>query len=168
MGIFDNAVPEGNITKPLLIALGALIVGKMVSGGGSEPQSAEPAANAPEPTASAPEPTASAPEAPTQSTGDGGLLGGLGGLIESLTKNGHGETVDSWVKPGENKPIAPGDLGSALGKTAVSEISKRTGISEEELLAQLSKVLPGIVDKLTADGKVPTTNEVASLLGTKV
>ena len=28
MGLFDNAVPGGNITKPLMIALGALLVGK--------------------------------------------------------------------------------------------------------------------------------------------
>ena len=41
MGIFDNAVPGGNITKPLMIALGALLVGKMLSGRNAE-QTDEP------------------------------------------------------------------------------------------------------------------------------
>ncbi|TIU84505.1 MAG: hypothetical protein E5W06_16095, partial [Mesorhizobium sp.] len=62
MGLFDNAVPGGNITKPLMIALGALLVGKMLSGR-SEEQPAE---------AQAPAPT------PAGTSADGGLLGGLG------------------------------------------------------------------------------------------
>ena len=45
MGIFDDAVPGGNVAKPLMIALGALLVGKMMSGGGS----AQPASSAPAP-----------------------------------------------------------------------------------------------------------------------
>jgi hypothetical protein len=32
MGLFDNAVPGGNVAKPLMIAPGALLVGKMLSG----------------------------------------------------------------------------------------------------------------------------------------
>ncbi|QND51662.1 DUF937 domain-containing protein [Phyllobacterium sp. 628] len=151
MGIFDNAVPGGNISKPLIIALGALLVGKMFSGGSSQP--------------------APAPDNPqTADNGNvaagGGLLGGLGGLLESLTNAGHGEAADSWVKPGENKPIAPADLGVALGKKALTEIAQQTGMSEEDLLAQLSKVLPGVVDKLTPNGQVPTTQQIASLLKT--
>ncbi|MGH6861059.1 MAG: YidB family protein [Phyllobacterium sp.] len=161
MGIFDNAVPGGNISKPLLIALGALLVGKMFSGGASEPQTADPKATAPDPQI----PGNAGQPAPEQAS-DGGLLGGLGGLLEKLTNAGHGETADSWVKPGDNKSIAPTDLGAALGKQAITEIAQRTGMSEEELLAQLSKVLPGVVDKLTADGQVPNTQQVASLLKT--
>ncbi|MBA8899358.1 MULTISPECIES: YidB family protein [unclassified Phyllobacterium] len=150
MGIFDNAVPGGNISKPLLIALGAVLVGKMFSGGSSQPA-----------------PTPANPQtADNGNAAGGGLLGGLGGLLESLTNAGHGETADSWVKPGENKPIAPNELGVALGKKAISEIAQQTGMSEDELLAQLSKVLPGVVDKLTPNGQVPTTQQIASLLKT--
>jgi hypothetical protein len=35
MGIFDDAVPGGNISKPIMIALGALLVGKLLGGDGS-------------------------------------------------------------------------------------------------------------------------------------
>ncbi|MCE3519316.1 YidB family protein, partial [Escherichia coli] len=67
-------------------------------------------------------------------------------------------------QPGENKPIAPGDLGSALGQKTISEIAQQTGMSEQDLLAQLSKILPGVVDQLTPNGQVPSTQQIASLL----
>jgi uncharacterized protein YidB (DUF937 family) len=37
-------------------------------------------------------------------------------------------------------------------------------VSEDELLQQLSKVLPGVVDKLTPGGQLPDQKQIASLL----
>ncbi len=153
MGLFDDAVPEGSIAKPLMIALGALVVGKMMSGGSSAP--APQAAPAPQ----------SAPGGGLLGglTGGGlagGLAGGLGGLLSQLSNAGHGEAASSWVGSGQNAPIQPTQLGSALGQTTVSELAQHAGISEEELLSQLSRVLPGVVDKLTPDGRVPTQAEL--------
>ncbi|MBN9551424.1 MAG: YidB family protein [Alphaproteobacteria bacterium] len=147
MGLFDNAVPGGNITKPLMIALGALLVGKMLSG-----KSAEPAA----PQAPVPAP------AGTDASADGGLLGGLGGLLDKLKDAGHGNVADSWVGTGQNQPINANDLGSALGPAVIREIAQRTGMNEQELLQQLSTALPGIVDKLTPNGQMPQNHQVAS------
>jgi len=150
MGIFDDAVPGGNISKPIMIALGALLVGKLLGGGGSQ---ADPAAQQANPQAN--------PQA-----GDGGLLGGLGGLgglLGKLTEAGQGDTVDSWVQPGQNKPIAPGSLNDALGSKTISDLARQAGISEQELLNQLSTVLPGVVDKLTPRGQLPTQEQIASL-----
>lgn len=146
MGLFDNAVPGGNIAKPLMIALGALMVGKMLSGRNSE-QPAQPQSAAPTGTTST----------------DGGLLGGLGGLLGKLTDAGHGNVADSWVGTGQNQPINPNDLGSALGPQVIREIAQRTGMDEQELLKQLSAALPGVVDKLTPGGQVPPQHQVASL-----
>ncbi|TGP26866.1 MULTISPECIES: YidB family protein [unclassified Mesorhizobium] len=148
MGLFDNAVPGGNITKPLMIALGALLVGKMLSGG-SEEQPAEPQAPAPTP-------------ADTGTSPDGGLLGGLGGLLDKLKDAGHGNVADSWVGTGQNQPINANDLGSAIGPQVIREIAQRTGLNEQELLQQLSAALPGIVDKLTPNGQIPQNHQVAS------
>ncbi|UVK53049.1 YidB family protein [Mesorhizobium sp. AR02] len=145
MGLFDNAVPGGNITKPLMIALGALLVGKMLSGRSAE-QPDQPQAPAPV------EPTAS----------DGGLLGGLGGLLDKLKDAGHGNVADSWVGTGQNQSINANDLGAALGPQVIREIAQRTGLDEQELLKQLSTALPGIVDKLTPNGQVPQQHQVAS------
>lgn len=146
MGIFDDAVPGGNISKPLMIALGALLVGKMLSGNSAAPSDDSAATTG-------------------QAQQSGGLLGGLGGLIDKLTNAGHADTVDSWVKPGENKPIEPGQLENAVGSKTIGDLAQQSGMSEQELLEQLSKLLPGIVDKLTPDGKVPTQQQLASLIG---
>ena len=118
MGLFDNAVPGGNITKPLMIALGALLVGKMLGGGGSAQQPA-------------PEPAA-----PDNAGADGGLLGGLGGLLDKLKDAGHGQVADSWVGTGQNQSIDAGTLGKALGPQVIREIAARTGLDEQELLKQ--------------------------------
>ena len=150
MGLFDNAVPGGNITKPLMIALGALLVGKMLSGRSAE-QPGQPQTPAPA------DPT---PVGTTAS--DGGLLGGLGGLLDKLKDAGHGNVADSWVGTGQNQSINANDLGAALGPQVIREIAQRTGLDEQELLKQLSTALPGIVDKLTPNGQVPQQHQVAS------
>jgi uncharacterized protein YidB (DUF937 family) len=165
MGIFDDAVPGGNITKPIMIALGALLVGKLMSG------------------RSAPDETAPQQQANPQGN-DGGLLGGLGGilggaaggglagglggglggLLGKLAEAGQGSAVDSWVKPGPNQPIEPGHLENAIGSQTISDLAKQAGISEQELLQQLSRVLPGVVDKLTPQGQIPDQTRIAALL----
>lgn len=148
MGLFDDAVPGGNIAKPLMIALGALLVGKMLGGGSSQPQPDQQAGTTPQPD-------------------DGGLLGGLGGLLDKLKEAGHGNAADSWVGTGQNEPIAADDLGKAIGPQTIKAIAERAGMSEDELLRQLSVALPGIVDKLTPGGNVPRNDQVASLLGSQ-
>jgi uncharacterized protein YidB (DUF937 family) len=148
MGIFDDAVPGGSIAKPLMIALGALLVGKMMTSSHSEAPAAAPAA------------TGAGDQA------QGGLLaGGLGGLLDRLSGAGHAETANSWVGTGQNAPIQPAQLGSALGQSTIADLARSSGMSEQELLAQLSKVLPGVVDKLTPDGRVPSQTDLQSMLG---
>ncbi|UVK45172.1 YidB family protein [Mesorhizobium sp. AR07] len=151
MGLFDNAVPGGNIAKPLMIALGALLVGKMLSG-----RSAEQPGQTETPVV----PTGPASTGTTSA--DGGLLGGLGGLLDKLKDAGHGNVADSWVGTGQNQSINANDLGAALGPQVIREIAQRTGMDEQELLKQLSTALPGVVDKLTPNGQVPQQHQVAS------
>ena len=155
MGLFDNAVPGGNITKPLMIALGALLVGKMLSGRNAEQTSAEQTGDPAQPQTT-PAPTG------TTASGDGGLLGGLGGLLGRLKDAGHGNVADSWVGTGQNQPINANELGNAIGPQVIREIAQRTGLDEQELLKQLSTALPGIVDRLTPNGQVPQQHQVAS------
>jgi uncharacterized protein YidB (DUF937 family) len=86
------------------------------------------------------------------------------GLLDRLTGAGHGDAVASWVGPGENAPIEPGKLGSALGQTTISDLARSAGMSEPELLAHLSRALPGVVDKLTPGGRIPNAAEVQAAL----
>src|ERR1700678_2074153 len=49
-------------------------------------------------------------------------------------------------------PIQRGQLGSALGQQTISTLAARSGLSEQELLAQLSAVLPQLINNLTPAG----------------
>lgn len=154
MGFLDDAVPGGNIAKPLLVALGVLLAGRMFGGSGKQADDASPPATDPAPQR--------IPADDQTAKGDGGLLDGLGDLLDKIGKQGQKDTADSWVSTEQqNKPIAPGDLGKAIGDTTLRELARRTGMSEGQLLDQLSKVLPGLVDKLTPNGTVPGNQEIA-------
>ncbi len=141
MGMFDdalkNAVPGGNLATPIAVAAGALILGKLFGG------------------SSAPAPAAPPPSLPANPP-PGSIAGGLSDLIGRLTAGGASQQVNSWVGPGENHPIQPGQLGGALGGNILNELSARTGMSQQDLLNQLATVLPQLINNLTPKGRVPT------------
>ncbi len=140
-----SAVPGGNIGKPLMLALGALLAsGALFKASG---------AGAP----------AGAAAQPASGEGAGGLLGGLGGLLDKLQKGGLASVANSWVGSGPNQPVPPAQLGTALGPDLIKTLAQRTGLSEQELTAQLSQVLPGVVDKLTPAGRLPTAAELSDM-----
>jgi uncharacterized protein YidB (DUF937 family) len=84
--------------------------------------------------------------------------------LAKLQQGGLGNVANSWVGPGQNQPVSPGQLGSALGPDIIRTIAQRSGLSEEEVARQLSQVLPGIVDKLTPEGRMPTEPELSQRL----
>lgn len=91
---------------------------------------------------------------------NGGILaGGLGSLIDSFTRSGHGDIASSWVGPGDNRPIGPNQLADALGPETVDQLSQQTGMQQQDLLSELSHVLPGVVDQLTPQGRLPREDE---------
>jgi uncharacterized protein YidB (DUF937 family) len=95
----------------------------------------------------------------------GGILsGGLGDLLKQFQQNGQGDKAQSWISSGPNKPVAPGELEQALGPEKISWLMQQTGMGRDELLTGLSRELPGVVDKLTPDGRIPTHEEAARLL----
>jgi uncharacterized protein YidB (DUF937 family) len=140
-----SSAPGGNVGKPLMLALLALLASGALfrSGGGERP--------------------ADTPPQPKSDEGAGGLLGGLGGLLDKLQKGGLGNAANSWVGSGQNQPASPGQLGSALGPEIIKILAQRSGLSEEDITKQLSQVLPGVVDKLTPQGRLPTVAELSEL-----
>jgi uncharacterized protein YidB (DUF937 family) len=148
----NPAVPGGNITKPLVIALLAYLASRYFSGGQKEDAAPRPE---PRPSESLPGPT-----------GDpGSILDGLGGLIEQFQKKGLGETIDSWINTGPNKGVAPRDVSEALGRDVVDELARRTGLSTDQVLNELSRMLPNVVDRLTPQGRLPSYQEMVRLMG---
>jgi uncharacterized protein YidB (DUF937 family) len=97
--------------------------------------------------------------------GAGGLLtGGLGKLLQDFQNSGQGGAMQSWIGTGPNQPISPDDLESAVGNDTLDALAKRTGMNRDDLLAQLSQTLPGLVDKLTPNGRLPTQEEASRMM----
>jgi uncharacterized protein YidB (DUF937 family) len=145
------ALPGGNVAKPLIIALLALLASRYFGGKKEEPAPEMP----------------KLPEAAPQSTSDpspGSILDGLGGLIKQFQQKGLADAVDSWVSTGKNKDVAPDQVSVALGGDVVDELSRRTGLTRDQVVAELSRMLPNVVDKLTPDGRLPTRQEVMRLM----
>jgi uncharacterized protein YidB (DUF937 family) len=89
--------------------------------------------------------------------GVGGLLnGGIGELLEKFKQNGQGETAESWINDGPNKEVSPPQLKQVIGSDVLATLEQQTGLSQEELLARLSRELPTAVDKYTPGGRLPS------------
>jgi uncharacterized protein YidB (DUF937 family) len=87
----------------------------------------------------------------------GGLLGnGLSELLERFKQNGQGEVADSWVNKGPNQELPAPQLKQAIGADVLAALEQQTGLSQEEILARLSRELPSAVDRYTPDGRLPT------------
>ena len=95
----------------------------------------------------------------------GAVAGGLGDLLNGLKQAGHGETADSWVGSGNNKPIQPNDLENAIGADTLAKLAQQTGLSKDELLQRLSDNLPSAIDQMTPQGRLPTADEADNIWG---
>ncbi|HTD90661.1 MAG TPA: YidB family protein [Burkholderiales bacterium] len=99
----------------------------------------------------------------------GGGAGGLAGLVQSLTQGGLGHAANSWVGTGQNVPVSPDQITSALGGVndggVLAQLAQAAGMSHGEAASGLSQILPGLVDKLTPDGQVPQQDTLENMLG---
>jgi uncharacterized protein YidB (DUF937 family) len=81
--------------------------------------------------------------------------GGLAGLVDQFTKSGLGDVVSSWVGTGKNLPISADQITKALGGNQLGDLAKQAGLTPEKASSMLAGVLPGLVDSLTPNGKMP-------------
>ena len=75
----------------------------------------------------------------------GGLVGGEGGLqglVNQLGQAGLGDTVNSWISTGANKPVDPQALGDALGTDKVQQLAGQSGLDVGSLLPILPPPCP--------------------------
>ena len=89
------------------------------------------------------------------------LSGGLGGLLKQFQDNGQGQVANSWVGTGPNQDISESDLAKSIGSDDIDALAKHTGLPRQELLAGLRRELPGAIDELTPDGRVPSAQELS-------
>jgi uncharacterized protein YidB (DUF937 family) len=151
--VIQAAFPGGNAPKSLTDVLGALLGSGVLTGGGAgQTASTDQSAN-----------TGSQPATDTNDAG--GLLGGLGGLLNKLEQGGLGDQTKSWVGTGQNQPVSPGQIGQALGPNIIKTLSQMTGVSEDQLTKQLSQGVPVIVNWVTPNGRLPTVGELSKMIG---
>jgi uncharacterized protein YidB (DUF937 family) len=84
----------------------------------------------------------------------------LDGLVDRFRQGGFEDIINSWIGTGANRPIAPEQMQRALGAGTVDQLANETGMSRDDLLAQLSQLLPGVVDKLTPHGQLPPEQDL--------
>jgi uncharacterized protein YidB (DUF937 family) len=95
---------------------------------------------------------------PAQSQGSSGL----DVLLRQFEQNGFGDIINSWIGTGQNQPISPTQLRQAMGQNTVNDLARQSGAPQDDLLALLSKYLPGIIDKLTPNGRLPSQGDLRS------
>jgi uncharacterized protein YidB (DUF937 family) len=66
--------------------------------------------------------------------------------------------MSSWISTGKNLPISPDQLRNGIGEERLRSLAQHAGVSEESASSQLSDLLPGLIDKLTPDGKLPDSS----------
>lgn len=91
--------------------------------------------------------------------------GGLQGLLAKLQSGGLGDAVQSWIGTGANQPVSGDQLGSALGPDLMGMIAAQLGGSPAQASGTLADLLPGLIDRLSPKGQLPTSNDLGGLGG---
>ena len=92
-----------------------------------------------------------------------GTEDGVGGWWSASEKVACWRSSGPSIGTGPNKPISPNQLHQALGTETVDGLSRETGLPREDLLSQLVRLLPEVLDKLTPNGTLPKDEDL--LLG---
>jgi uncharacterized protein YidB (DUF937 family) len=89
----------------------------------------------------------------------GSGLDELSDIVDRFEQSGQGDVARSWVGRGENQPVSPSQMNALLDADTLDQLQAATGLDHDELLAGLAQTLPGVVDQLTPDGRLPTPQE---------
>jgi uncharacterized protein YidB (DUF937 family) len=81
--------------------------------------------------------------------------GGVQGIVSQFEKQGLGDTVRSWVGNGPNQSITTDQVHQVFGSGVIAQMAAKAGMNPQDLAQKISEVLPGAIDKLTPEGKVP-------------
>jgi len=93
--------------------------------------------------------------------------GGVGGLVTQFESQGLGGVIRGWVSNGPNPPISGEQVLGLIGRDRVMDIAAKAGLSEQQVAAGISQILPQVVDQLTPNGTVPNhaPDELSGALG---
>ncbi len=81
--------------------------------------------------------------------------GGVSGLQQQFQQKGLGGLISGWISNGPNPAVSGEQIIDVLGKDKVAAIAAKAGLTEDQVAAGVSKLLPLVVDHLTPNGTAP-------------
>lgn len=84
--------------------------------------------------------------------------GGVNGILDKFRAHGFGDKVDSWIGAGANLPLTAKQMQQVLGECVLDEMSARFDVTSADLSKKLAEHLPKMVDQLSPDGILPSSN----------
>lgn len=133
---------------------------KQVIEGAAQQQAPQPQQRAPQPQQRPAQPPQGMPspndltDILTQIFGGGGAQK-LPEVVKQFEEKGMREQVDSWVRPGPNKPVDRRQIEDVFGDRELETIARSRGIDRSQLAEVLAKYIPKIIDELTPGGQMP-------------
>jgi uncharacterized protein YidB (DUF937 family) len=133
---------------------------KQVLEGAAQQQAPQPPQRAPQPQQRPAQPPQGMPspndltDILTQIFGGGGAQK-LPEVVKQFEEKGMREQVDSWVRPGPNKPVDRRQIEDVFGDRELETIARSRGIDRSQLAEVLAKYIPKIIDELTPGGQMP-------------
>lgn len=80
--------------------------------------------------------------------------GGVSGLAQQFEQKGLGGVISGWIGNGANPAISGEQVIQVLGHDKIMAIASKAGLTEDQVAAGVSKLLPVVVDHLTPNGTV--------------
>ncbi len=84
----------------------------------------------------------------------GGSAEKLPEVVKQFEEKGMRDQVDSWVRPGPNKPVDRRQIEDVFGTREIDELARKRNIDREQLAEVLSRYIPKIIDELTPSGQM--------------
>lgn len=75
-------------------------------------------------------------------------------IMQGMKNQGLQDKLSSWIGTGSNESISENEITNVLGEEMIGKLSKETNLDNEELVKQLTAILPVVVDKLTPEGQL--------------
>ena len=151
MGLLDGLLGGGGTTGGGSAMIQQLLIAALSNQGAPGASSANPA-----PQAGAAGMLGGLLSSFTGGGASGGAGGGLQGLVSAFEQNGMGHIAQSWVGNGANHPVSPDQVQTVFGDDKVQAVADQTGMPKQDVLSEMAQMLPGIVDRLTQGGRIPT------------
>jgi len=87
--------------------------------------------------------------------------GGVGGLAQQFEQKGLGSVMTGWISNTGNPPVSGEQIVDVLGKDRITAIAAKAGLSENQVAAGISKILPLLINELAPNGTVPPHDPAA-------